>query len=52
VIAAALALIVIGILLTLFAVIWVGIPVGIVGVLLLLAYLLGIGRRAAREQRP
>jgi hypothetical protein len=42
---AALALIVIGIV-GLFIFPWGGIPVGIVGVLLLVAFLLGFGRRA------
>ena len=45
----ALALVIIGVLL-LFIVPWVGIPAGIVGLLLLVGYLLGIGRRAARDQ--
>jgi hypothetical protein len=44
--AAALALIVIGVLF-LFVVPWVGIVAGIVGVLLLVGFLAGIGRRAA-----
>jgi hypothetical protein len=48
---AALALIVIG-LIMLFVIPWVGIPAGIVGVLLLIGYAAGIGRRAAREPRP
>ena len=42
----ALALIVVGVVL-LFFVPWVGIPVGIVGLLLLGLFLLGFGRRAA-----
>jgi hypothetical protein len=46
----ALALIVVGVVL-LFFVPWVGIPVGIVGLLLLGLFLLGFGRRAA-EGRP
>jgi hypothetical protein len=46
----ALALIVIGIV-VLFFLPWVGIPLGIVGVILLVAYLVGFGRRAA-EGRP
>ena len=46
----ALALIVVGVVL-LFLMPWVGIPVGIVGLLLALGYLFGIGRRAA-EPNP
>jgi hypothetical protein len=49
-IGAALALIVIGVVF-LFIVPWVGIVVGIVGVILLVLFLLGFGRRAA-EGRP
>ncbi|HEX9351565.1 MAG TPA: hypothetical protein VF877_09865 [Gaiellaceae bacterium] len=49
-IGAALALIVIGVIF-LFIVPWVGIVVGIVGVILLVLFLLGFGRRAA-EGRP
>ena len=49
-IGAALALIVIGAVF-LFIVPWVGIIVGIVGVILLVLFLLGFGRRAA-EGRP
>ena len=41
----ALALIIIGLVL-LFFVPWVGIPAGIVGVILAVLYLFGIGRRA------
>jgi membrane protein implicated in regulation of membrane protease activity len=43
-----LALIVVGIVF-LFLIPWVGIPVGIVGLVLLALYLLGFGRRAARD---
>lgn len=46
-IGAALALIVIGIVL-LFILPWVGIPLGIIGLVLLVLFLLGFGRRAAR----
>jgi Flp pilus assembly protein TadB len=46
----ALALIAIGIVM-LFLLPWVGIPVGIVGVVLFIAYLAGFGRRAA-EGKP
>jgi hypothetical protein len=42
----ALALIVIGVVL-LFLIPWVGVPVGIVGLVLALLYLAGVGRRAA-----
>ena len=51
----ALAAIVVGIIVTFFLP-WVGIPVGVVGVVLLIVYLAGWGRRAARqpgaESRP
>ncbi len=46
----ALALIAIGIVM-LFLLPWVGIPVGIVGIILFVAYLAGFGRRAA-EGKP
>ena len=46
-IAAVLALIAVGIVF-LFFLPWVGIPVGIVGVALFVAYLAGFGRRAAQ----
>jgi len=49
-IGAPLALIAIGVIF-LFIVPWVGIVVGIVGVILLVLFLLGFGRRAA-ESRP
>lgn len=52
VIGLALALVVIGIVLTLLTAIWVGIPVAIVGIVLLVLYVAGIGRRAARAQEP
>jgi Flp pilus assembly protein TadB len=45
------ALIVIG-LIFLFIVPWVGIPVGIVGVILAILYFAGFGRRAARGEQP
>lgn len=48
-IGAALALIVLGVVF-LFIVPWVGIPLGIVGLALLVAFLLGFGRRAERQQ--
>jgi hypothetical protein len=47
----ALALIVLGIIL-LFVAPWVGIVAGIVGLLLAVAYVAGIGRRADRVQEP
>jgi hypothetical protein len=47
----ALALIVIGIL-VFFAVPWVGMVVGVVGIVLAVAYLLGFGGRAARGEQP
>jgi Flp pilus assembly protein TadB len=50
-----LALLVIGVIF-LFVIPWVGIPVGIIGLLLAAAWLLGFGRRAAADepvrQRP
>ena len=46
----ALALVIIGVVM-LFIIPWVGIPVGIGGLLLALGYVLGIGRRAA-EPNP
>jgi hypothetical protein len=46
---AALALIVIGLIL-LFLIPWVGIVAGIVGVLLLIGFAAGIGRRVERER--
>ncbi len=47
----ALALIVVGIVL-LFALPWVGVPIGIVGLMLLLAFLIGFGRRASTRSGP
>ncbi len=44
----ALALVVIGIIF-LFVIPWVGIPVGIVGLILAVLWLAGFGRRGARE---
>jgi uncharacterized membrane protein YccF (DUF307 family) len=46
-----LALLVIGIVF-LFAIPWVGIPVGIVGLVLAVLWLAGFGRRAARGEQP
>ena len=48
---AAIALVVIGVIM-LFIIPWVGIPAGIIGVVLLVLYAAGIGRRAAQEPRP
>ena len=48
---AAVALIVIGVIF-LFIVPWVGIVAGIVGLVLLIGFLAGIGRRADRVQEP
>jgi len=47
----ALALIVVGVGL-LFLVPWIGIPIGAVGLLLAVLYLVGFGRRAAEGTRP
>jgi Flp pilus assembly protein TadB len=46
-----IALIVVGIIF-LFIVPWVGIPVGIVGLILAILYFAGFGRRAARAEQP
>jgi hypothetical protein len=46
VIGLALALIIVGVVM-LFVLPWVGIPVGIVGIVLLILFLAGFGRRAA-----
>jgi hypothetical protein len=51
VIGAALGLILIGIVLIFFLP-WVGVPVGAVGLLLLILYLIGFGRRAATGSQP
>ena len=45
----ALALIVVGIVL-LFALPWVGVPLGIVGLVLLVLYIAGFGRRSAARE--
>ena len=51
----ALAALVVGIIMTFFLP-WVGIPVGVVGIILLIAFLAGWGRRATQtpgsESRP
>lgn len=46
-----IALIVVG-LIFLFIIPWVGIPVGIIGVILAVLYFAGFGRRAARGEQP
>ena len=48
---AAIALVVIGVIF-LFVVPWVGIVAGIVGLLLLVGFLAGIGRRAVEPEPP
>jgi Flp pilus assembly protein TadB len=45
-----LALVIVGIVFLFLAVPWVGIPVGVVGVVLLIAFLLGFGRHP-RDRR-
>ena len=47
----ALAAIVVGIIMTFFLP-WVGIPIGVVGLILLIVYLAGWGRRAAEQSQP
>ena len=49
-IGAAIALVVIGVIF-LFVIPWVGIPIGIVGLILAVLYLVGFGRRAAATDR-
>ena len=46
-----IAFIIVGIIF-LFIIPWVGIPVGIVGLVLLVAYLAGFGRRSVRGEQP
>jgi hypothetical protein len=46
-----IAFIVLGVIF-LFIIPWVGIPVGIVGLVLAIAYFAGFGRRAARGDQP
>lgn len=36
----------------LFIIPWVGIPVGIIGLILLIAYFAGFGRRSVRGEQP
>jgi hypothetical protein len=47
----ALAAIVVGIIMMFFLP-WVGIPIGVVGLILLIVYLAGWGRRAAEQSQP
>jgi hypothetical protein len=47
----ALAAIVVGIIMMFFLP-WVGIPIGVVGLILLVVYLAGWGRRAAEQSQP
>lgn len=49
-IGAAIALVVIGVIF-LFVIPWVGIPIGIAGLILAVLYVLGFGRRAMSEHR-
>jgi hypothetical protein len=46
-----LALVILGIIF-LFIIPWVGIPVGIVGLVLAVLWIAGFGRRAARGEQP
>jgi Flp pilus assembly protein TadB len=46
-----IALVVVGIIF-LFLIPWIGIPVGIVGLVLAILWLAGFGRRAARGENP
>jgi Flp pilus assembly protein TadB len=46
-----IALFIVGVIF-LFIIPWVGIPVGIVGLILLIAYLAGFGRRTVRGEQP
>ena len=46
-----IAFIIVGIVF-LFIIPWVGIPAGIVGLILAIAYFAGFGRRAARGEQP
>jgi hypothetical protein len=47
----ALAAIVVGII-VMFFLPWVGIPIGVLGLILLIVYLAGWGRRAAEQSQP
>jgi hypothetical protein len=47
-----IVLVVLALLISLFGAIWVGVPAGIVGILLIIAAVAGIGRRADRAQEP
>jgi len=46
-----IALVIVGIIF-LFVIPWVGIPVGIVGLVLAIAWFAGFGRRAAQGEQP
>ena len=46
-----IALVIVGIIF-LFVIPWVGIPVGIVGLVLTILWIAGFGRRAARGEQP
>jgi Flp pilus assembly protein TadB len=46
-----IALLVVGVIF-LFVIPWVGIPVGIIGLVLTILYFAGFGRRAARGDQP
>ena len=46
-----IALVVVG-LIFLFIIPWVGIPVGIIGIVLAVLYFAGFGRRTARGEQP
>jgi Flp pilus assembly protein TadB len=46
-----IALFIVGVIF-LFIIPWVGIPVGIVGLVLLILYLAGFGRRSMRGEQP
>jgi Flp pilus assembly protein TadB len=50
-IGAGMALVVLGVIF-LFIIPWVGIPVGIVGLVLAILWFAGFGRRAARGEQP
>jgi Flp pilus assembly protein TadB len=51
VIGVAVAFVLIGVLL-LFLIPWVGIPVGIIGLVLAILWMAGFGRRAAQQDQP
>jgi hypothetical protein len=47
-----LALIVVAIVVSLFGLIWVGIPVAVVAIILFVVFVAGFGRRTAAPRRP